>query len=111
MSNFFVIPQDAVPLVRNEPWERFVIFWTDSAKTIAEDLTDKEVTAQIRWSSGEQDVTVVVDDDPTIGFVTFSLTAEQTEAMPLGELSILYMAIDDTTWGSTGVDVLEGIIP
>lgn len=109
MSNFFIIPLDAVPLVRNEPWLRYVIFWADSAKTLAFDLTGKTVTSKIRWSSGEQDVTVVVDADPTIGFTTMSLDAEDTEDMPLGELLTIYFAIDDTTWGSAPVAVLEGI--
>jgi hypothetical protein len=101
----------AVPLVRNdEPWEWFVVFWEDSSETVPTDLTGKTVSAEIRWATGAQAVAVAVTD-AAAGQAKLSLTAAETEPLPLGRLSKLYIAIDSDTEGVVPVDVQEGIVP
>lgn len=104
------IPLGAVPLVRGEAWERFLVLWADSAKTAREDLTGKTVTADLRWQ-GAADLAVTVDvTDAEGGLVKLSLTDEQTADLPLGQLSALYVAVDGITAGGTPVNVLRGIV-
>jgi hypothetical protein len=105
-----VIPLGALPLVLDEAWEKFAVFWADSAKTAREDLTGKTVTADIRWQgAADLAVTVTVTDDEA-GLATLSLTALQTADLPLGQLSTLYIAVNGETWASLPVNVLRGIV-
>jgi hypothetical protein len=98
----------AIPLVRgDEPWEWYAHFWDDPAETVPTDLTGKTVSGEIRWKLGAQAVTVDVVDR-TGGVARLSLTAVQTEAMPLGRLSKLYVAINQDTEAIVPVDVIEG---
>ena len=119
----------AVPLVRDEPWEWFVLFWDDVAETQPTALGPKPVltaddnpvltadgnpvltagavvSAEIRWQGGEQAVTATVTGP---GQARLSLTAAQTDAMPLGRLLKLYIALDDDTEAVVPVNVLEGM--
>lgn len=99
----------AVPLVRHDhPWEWFVNFYDDAAASDPTDLTGKTTSAEIRWRSGSQIVAAAVHGDATDGQVRLSLTAEQTEALPLGRLSKLYIAINQDTEAVVPVDVIEG---
>lgn len=98
----------AESLVRNERWEKIVVFYTDPEKTAVYDLSALDVTASIRWEDGEQAVTVEVTD-PEGGQATFSLAAEETLAMPLGQIPTLFIAVDTETWARAPVDVLEGL--
>lgn len=97
----------AIPLVRGEAWEKFAVFYTDPDKTAVHDLTGKTVASEIRWGNSEQTVAVAVTDPPG-GAVTFSLTAEETELMPLGQIPTMFIAVDDETWARAPVDVQEG---
>ena len=119
----------AVPLVRDEPWEWFVMFWDDVAETIPTALGPKPVrvasearlltpddtpiltagavvSAEIRWQGGGQPVTATVTQP---GQARLSLTAAQTDAMPLGRLLKLYIALDADTEAVVPVDVMEGL--
>ncbi|HYJ44080.1 MAG TPA: hypothetical protein VEW06_06450 [Xanthobacteraceae bacterium] len=85
---------DAIPLVRDEAWQWYAVFFEDS--NTPTDLTGKTVTAELRWAVGEQAVTVApVVDAP--GQVELSLAAEDTALMPYGQLLQLYLAIDGIT--------------
>lgn len=97
----------AIPLVRGEPWEKFAVFYTDPEKTATFDLTGKAVASEIRWSNSEQAVDVEVTDPPG-GAVKFSLTADETELMPLGQIPTMFIAVDDETWARAPIDVQEG---
>jgi hypothetical protein len=131
MSSDIEIIDGAVPLVRNEPWEWFAVFFEDPSETTPTDLsgdvvfvdveplrtdsgaivmtgTADTVAAEIRWEQGSQSVTVEVVD-AVGGEVRLSLTAVQTAAMPLGRLSKLYIAIDAGTEAIVPVEVIEGL--
>lgn len=99
----------AVPLVRgDEPWEWFAVFWEDIEETTPTDLTGKTVAAEIRWILGAQAVTVDVAD-PASGQARLSLTAAETESLPLGQLCKLFLAIGTNTEGVVPVNVVEGL--
>lgn len=109
MSSDIEILDGAVPLVRNDqPWEWFVVFFEDQAEETPTDLTGHTISAKIRWSDGEQVVTVQITD-PLAGQAKLSLTAAQTVPMPDGRLSKLYIAIDTDTEAIVPVNVVEGI--
>lgn len=109
MSSDIEILDGAVPLVRNDqPWEWFVVFFEDAAEEMPTDLTGHALSAKIRWAGGEQQVTTQITD-PVAGQARLSLTAAQTELMPYGRLSKLYIAIDTDTEAIVPVNVLEGI--
>ena len=94
---------DAIPLVRDEPWEWFALFLDDAQAPT--DLTGDTVSAELRWTVGEVTVAAEVVDT---GLVRLSLTAEQTAAMPFGQLLQLFLAINTDTEGVIPVVVLEG---
>jgi hypothetical protein len=99
----------AIPLARgDEPWEWHAVFWEDVGETTPTDLTGKTVVAEIRWSLGAEPVTTEIAD-AVAGLVTLSLTAEQTAAMPLGQLAKLYIAIGTDTEAAVPVKVVEGL--
>ena len=95
----------AVPLVRDEPWEWFVVF--EDGPGVPSDLTGKTVAAELRWQTGEQAVTAAPVEGAA-GQVRLSLAAEATAAMPFGQLLNLYISIDNDTEGVVPVVVLEG---
>jgi len=109
MSSDIELLDGAIPLVRgDEPWEWYAHFWEDTAETTPTDLTGKTVSGEIRWILGVQPVTVEVVDAPG-GVAKLSLTAAQTEAMPLGQLCKLFLALDTDTECAVPVNVLEGL--
>ena len=108
MSADLELLDGALPLVRFEPWTWFVMFWEDASETTPSDLTGKAVTAEVRWAGGAETVAVSAVD-AGLGRFELSLLAQQTEAMPLGRLAKLYLAVDGDTEAVVPADVLEGL--
>jgi hypothetical protein len=103
----------ALPLIRGDnPWEQPVVFWDDEDKTVALDLTDKSVKAEMRLPAATHPVTVTVTDAEA-GAVLLSLTGEQTQGLPFGRLVTLFVQVVDgaetVTWFRAAVDVKEGL--
>jgi hypothetical protein len=100
-----------VPLVVGDSWQWFVVLWADPEARLAYDLTGKSVEAEILWSGGQQAVTVEVTEAGA-GRVTISLTAEQTRAMPLGRVAMLYLDVIEgsarATWFRASVEGKSG---
>lgn len=99
---------EAIPLVRNEAWPPWHIrIWDDPDEEIVTDLSGLTCLAQMRWDGGTQAVTVDTADAEN-GHLALSLTAEQTEAFPLGRLTKLYLSVDGDTELIADIDVIEG---
>jgi hypothetical protein len=99
---------DAVTLVRDEPWQKTFVFYTDPDKAARENLTGKTVAAEIRWRGGGSEDVAIAMTDAINGLVTPSLTAEQTAAMPFGRLGTIYIAVDTATRAFAPVEIQEG---
>ena len=98
---------DAIPLIRDEPWQWFAVFLDPDGQP--SDISGAGTpSAKLRWEVGEVDVTVAPVAGAT-GQLELTLTAEQTAAMPFGQLLRLFLALGDDTEAVIPVNVLEGI--